>query len=54
MRRWMCVFVLLYGFVGDGYAWSVRPRIPVAIERGLDPRDVRTGAVPPAAWWRPT
>jgi hypothetical protein len=53
VRRWFCVFVLLFGFAGDGYAWSARPRIPVAIERPVDPRDVRSGAIPAGAWWLP-
>lgn len=52
MRRWVCVIALLYGFVGDGYAWSARPRIPVPIERSLDPSDDRPGGMPTGAWWR--
>jgi hypothetical protein len=51
MRRWFCVFVLLFGFTGERYAWTARPRIPVPIERSLDARDVRSGAVPTGAWW---
>jgi hypothetical protein len=51
MRRWFCVFVLLFGFAGDRYAWTARPSVPVPIERPLDPRDVRSGAVPTGAWW---
>ena len=54
VRRWFCVFVLLFGFAGDGYAWSTKPRIPVAIERPVDPRDVRSGAIPAGAWWLPS
>jgi hypothetical protein len=54
MRRWFCVIVLLFGFAGDGYAWTVRPRLPVPIERSLDPRDVTSGAVPTGAWWLPS
>ncbi|MBA2314512.1 MAG: hypothetical protein H0V87_03915 [Chloroflexi bacterium] len=52
MRRWVCVIALLYGFAGDGYAWSARPRIPVPIERSLDPRGDRPGGMPTGAWWR--
>ena len=52
MRRWVCVIALLYGFAGDGYAWSARPRIPVPIERSLDPRGNRPGGMPTGAWWR--
>lgn len=54
MRRWFCVFVLLFGFAGDSYAWTTRPRMPVPIERPLDPRDIRSGAVPTGAWWLPS
>ncbi len=54
MRRWVCVLVMLFGFAGDGYAWSAKPRSPVPIERQLSARDIRTGAVPGAAWWRPS
>jgi hypothetical protein len=36
MRRWVCVIALLFGFAGDGYAWTVRPRIPVPIERPIE------------------
>lgn len=52
MRRWVCVIALLYGFAGDGSPWTVRPRLPVAIERPLDPRDGDSGALPLGAWWR--
>lgn len=48
MRRWVCIIALLFGFAGDSYAWTTRPRIPVAIERPLDPPAVG-GAT--AAWW---
>jgi len=51
MRRWVCVIVLLRGFAGDGYVWTARPRLPVAIERPLDLRGSRTGAVATGAWW---
>ncbi len=52
MRRWFCVFALLYGFAGDGYAWTVRPKMPVPIERRLDADRIPTGTVPTEAWWR--
>jgi hypothetical protein len=41
MRRWVCVIALLFGFAGDGYAWTVRPRIPVPIERPIDEGSAR-------------
>jgi hypothetical protein len=53
MRRWVCVLVLLFGFAGEGYAWTSRPRIPVPIERPLDPRDPMAGGLPMGAWWLP-
>jgi hypothetical protein len=56
MRRWVCIVALLAGFSGQDYAWTVRPRIPVPIERPIDPgplvagrrRDLRATA----AWWQ--
>lgn len=51
MRRWVCVIALLTGFAGEGYAWTARPRLPVAIERPLDPRGPGTGTGPTGAWW---
>jgi hypothetical protein len=36
MRRWVCVIALLFGFAGDGYAWTIRPRMPVPIERPIE------------------
>jgi hypothetical protein len=54
MRRWVCVIALLFGFVGDGNAWTVRPRMPVAIERQLDPRPARTRLSQTSRWWQPT
>ena len=33
MRRFVCVAALLFGFSGDRYAWTVRYRLPVPIER---------------------
>jgi hypothetical protein len=52
MRRWVCVIALLFGFSGDGYAWTVRPRSPIPIVRML-PAPVRaSGLVPTLDWWR--
>src|SRR6186997_2670814 len=36
MRRWVCIVALLAGFSADGYAYTVRSRRPVPIERTLD------------------
>jgi hypothetical protein len=53
MRRWVCVIFLLAGLSGDGYAWSVRPRIPVAIERTLESDSPHGRRWAAADWWRP-
>jgi hypothetical protein len=36
MRQWACVFALLLGLAGNGYAAAARIRIPIPIERRLD------------------
>jgi hypothetical protein len=52
MRRFVCVAALLFGFSGDRYAWTVRYRLPVPIERpvalGEPGRTRRT-----LSWWQP-
>ena len=53
VRRWVCIVAMLVGFSGDGYAWTARPRIPVPIERLLDPRRP-DAALPEGPWWRLT
>jgi hypothetical protein len=51
MRRWVCVIALLFGFAGDGYAWTARPRLAVPIERGIDgPNGGRFSTT--GDWWR--
>ena len=52
MRRWVCVIALLFGFAGDGYAWTVRSRIPVPIERALDVPGEGRWISPTGDWWR--
>jgi hypothetical protein len=54
MRRWVCIAALLAGFSRDGYAWTVRTRIPVAVERGIDLSSGRRGTLQTGAWWRTT
>jgi hypothetical protein len=51
MRRWVCVIALLFGFAGDGYAWTVRPSTPVPIERQIRDGDDRTTPTT-GHWWR--
>jgi hypothetical protein len=51
MRRWVCVIALLFGFAGDGYAWTVRPSLAVPIERQIGGRDGRRTPTT-GHWWR--
>jgi hypothetical protein len=53
VRRWVCIAFLLAGFSSDGYAWAARPRLPIPVERVLDPRRPDP-ALPEVAWWRVT
>jgi hypothetical protein len=54
MRRFVCVIALLAGFSGQGYAWTMRPRLPIPIERPVAPatRGQTRGFVPTLEWWR--
>jgi len=52
MRRFVCVAALLFGFSGDRYAWTVRTRLPVPIERPVslsEPGRTRRTL----SWWQP-
>jgi hypothetical protein len=51
MRQWACVVALLLGLVGNGYATTMRTRMPIAIERRLEPRAERGGLVQTLDWW---
>ena len=58
MRRWVCIIALLAGFSADGYAYTVRSRAPVPIERRLDDEPTERLRTPTrhdltqtAAWW---
>ena len=51
VRRWVCIIGFLVGFSGDSYVWTVRPRIPIPVERLLDTAR-RDPDLPEAAWWR--
>lgn len=53
VRRWVCIVALLFGFSGEGYAWTARPRIPVPVERLLDDEHPDAG-LPEGPWWRLT
>ena len=52
VRRWVCIIAVLVGFSGDGYVWAARPRIPVPVERLIDPDRARDEGLPEVAWWR--
>jgi hypothetical protein len=52
MRRWVCIIALLAGFSGSGYAWSVRPRIPVPVVRRLDDSAAGRGLIATGVWWQ--
>ncbi len=51
MRRFVCVAALVFGFSGDGYAWTIRARTPVPMERPVTlAESERTRRTP--AWWQ--
>ena len=52
MRQWACVVALLLGLAGNGYVSAARPRIPVAIERRIEPRSAEGRLVRTLDWWR--
>ncbi len=52
MRQWACVFALLLGLAGNGYATATRTRLPIAIERRLVPRTLERGTLRTLDWWR--
>lgn len=52
MRQWACVFALLLGLAGNGYVASARLRLPVAIERRLDPSMTGGHTMRTLDWWR--
>jgi hypothetical protein len=52
MRQWARVIALLLNLAGNGYVASVRMRLPVAIERRIDPRLVEAGTLRTLDWWR--
>jgi hypothetical protein len=52
MRQWACVIALMLGLSGNGYVAAARHRLPIAIERPLEPalRGARTRRT--LDWWR--
>jgi hypothetical protein len=51
MRQWACAVALILGLAGSGYAWSARVRLPVPIERRIEPGTLGRTVLTPA-WWR--
>ena len=52
MRQWACVVALLLGLAGNGYASTVRIRLPIAIERPLEALTQERGLRRTLDWWR--
>lgn len=52
MRRFVCVAAILFGFAGDRYVWSVRPRLAVPVVQPVRLAEAG-GTVRGPAWWRP-
>lgn len=52
MRQWACVIALMLGLSGNGYVAAARHRLPIAIERPIEPalRGARTRRT--LDWWR--
>jgi hypothetical protein len=52
MRQWACVFALLLGLAGNGYAASARIRLPIPIERRLESWAGDGRLIQTLDWWR--
>ncbi len=51
MRQWACAVALILGLAGNGFVTTARPRIPVPIERRIEPGKLgRT--ILTRDWWR--
>ncbi|MEO8468893.1 MAG: hypothetical protein ABI573_04410 [Chloroflexota bacterium] len=50
MRRIVCVAALLFGFSGDRYVWSARPRMTVPVVQPVRLAEVG-GTVRGPSWW---
>jgi hypothetical protein len=51
MRAWACSVALILGLAGNRYAWTVRPRLPVPIERRIELTTVGRTLLT-LDWWR--
>jgi hypothetical protein len=52
MRQWACVIALLLGLAGNGYVATARTRLPIAIERRMDPSTTGGRTKRTLDWWR--
>ena len=52
MRQWACVIALMLGLSGNGYVAAARHRLPIAIERPLEPAMNGTRTRRTLDWWR--
>jgi len=52
MRQWACVIALLLGLAGNGYVATTRTRLPIAIERRLEPTTTGRRTTRTLDWWR--
>ncbi len=52
MRQWACVVALLLGLAGNGYVSTMRVRLPIAIERRLEPTTAGRRTSRSLDWWR--
>jgi hypothetical protein len=52
MRQWACVVALLLGLAGNGYVATTRIRLPIAIERRLEPTTTGRRTTRTLDWWR--
>jgi hypothetical protein len=51
VRRWVCIFVLLFGFTGQEYAWSKPSRAMVTTHQPLARMPRRGPETQPESWW---
>ena len=52
MRQWARIVALLLGLAGNGYVATARSRLPVAIERTIEPHLAAGGTWRTLDWWR--
>jgi hypothetical protein len=52
MRQWACIVALILGLAGNGYVSTSRYRLPIAIERRLEPQLREGRTMRTLDWWR--